>query len=286
MEIDGRRMRVTIELGDGSVVPTAGSPAVSGAVTKSYENVYISATGTKYSNSLQGEAKVTIGNLTKQDRDYLMTQTSPFNKTRRTKRLILEAGRDSTGLSKVFVGDIWRCTTSQPPDVMMTLECRTGQAIKQVVGATTQPSTAPLSKIASDVAGQMGLLLNNQATDKNIQNYAYSGPLLKQVNALNDIGVQAFVDGDTLVVLDKDKALPGSVRVLSETSGMIGIPEISEAGVRVKYLFDHTSRLGGLLRIQSRQVPAANGDYKIYKLDFELSNRAVPFYWIAEAARA
>jgi hypothetical protein len=66
---------------------------------------------------------------------------------------------------------------------------------------------------------------------------------------------------------------------------MVGIPEITEQGIKVKYLLDNVSRLGGGLRISSDIYPAVNGLYIIYKLGFEISNRDTPFYYIAEAAR-
>lgn len=272
MALDKRLLRVTIEIG---------------AETRTYTNLFISASGTKFGNSLQGEAKITVGNLARTERDYLMTETSPWNPDRKTKRIILEAGRESTGYSTVFIGDIWRAVATQPPDIMMTFECRTGQALKGVSAATTQPSTVPLSKISADVASQLGYRLEFAATDKNISNYAFSGAALKQVDFLGQSGgVRCFVDNETLVVMDEDAALPGPVRILDERSGMIGIPEIMENGLKTKFFYDHNTRIGGVLRVQSKEVPAANGDYFIYKLGFELSNRDTPFYWIAEGGRS
>lgn len=269
--LDDRLLRITIEIG--------------GAL-KTYENLYIAANGMKYGNGTQGEAKIVVGNLTRVDRDWLMTQTSPFNNTRTPKRIKLEAGRASTGYSTVFEGDIWRCSQTQPPDVMMTFECRTGQFLKGEVTTNTQPSTARLSKIAADVATDLGMALNFHADDKQIGNYSFSGPKLKQVDVLGASGgVSCFVDNNMLIVKNKDAPIPGPVRILSESTGLIGIPDIQMSGVKATFFYDHTTRLGGPIRISCAQVPAANGDYQIYKLGFNLANRETPFYWIAEAAR-
>ena len=46
-------------------------------------------------------------------RNYILTETSPFNKNKTPKKLIIEAGRVSTGTARLFVGDI---TASSPGD--------------------------------------------------------------------------------------------------------------------------------------------------------------------------
>ncbi len=66
---------------------------------------------------------------------------------------------------------------------------------------------------------------------------------------------------------------------------MIGIPEFTEQGIKVKFLLDNRTTLGGGIQIESKIYPATNGNYVIYKLGFEITNRDKPFYWIAEATR-
>jgi len=128
--------------------------------------------------------------------------------------------------------------------------------------------------------------LTFEAQDKQISNYSFSGPKLKQVDALgNSGGVVSYVDDNKLVVKDIKTPLRGGIPLVSAETGMIGIPEITVWGVKVKYLLDNISRLGGGIRVQSRENPAANGVYTIYQLGFEITNRDVPFYWIAEAWR-
>ena len=66
---------------------------------------------------------------------------------------------------------------------------------------------------------------------------------------------------------------------------VFGIPEVTDVGVKVKYLYDNETTLGGGLRIVSDLNPAVNGDYGIYQLDFEVASREEPFYWTAAAMR-
>lgn len=283
---------------------------------KTYEGLAIEASGTKYANANQNECEVTIYNLDKSTRDYILTETSPFNLNRTPKILILEAGRKSYGTTKIYVGNISttgrakkKSTTSgqinktddpnkgggsasvsanvsQPPDIGITLKCLTGDFDKGNIIARSQPGIAPLSQISSQVSRDLNAILDFQATDKQIASYTYSGAALKQIDYLNQVGlVNAYLDDGVLVVKDFNKPLSNKVKILSKDTGMIGIPEITEQGIKVQFLLDNQTTLGGILRINSQLYPVVNGDYMIYRLSFEIASRDVPFYWIAEAKR-
>jgi hypothetical protein len=271
-ELDPRVVKVTIE--------------VNGKL-KTYDNLAIVATGTKYANSIQNECEIKIVNLDKPTRDYILTETSPFNANRTPKKFMLEAGRKSYGVSKIFAGNISSSSISQPPDIEVVLKCLTGNYLKGDIVSRSQPATTKLSGISRQVSNDLGMTLNFQAQDKNIGNYSFSGGSLKQVNKLGEAGgVDAYIDDDILVVKDKNKPLKNKIKILSAKTGMIGIPEITEEGIKVKYLLDNITQLGSAIRINSQIYPAINGDYVIYKLGFEIASRDVPFYWIAEAKRA
>lgn len=269
--LDLRRIRVGIEV-DGSA--------------QFYEGLRVKASGTKYANPLQNDCTVTISNLSRDTRDYLLTATSPYNDNRTPKRLILEVGRVSTGTFRLFVGDIVTADPSSPPDLDVTIRALTQNAqAGQIVSKSGQPLTT-LNQMASGVANDLGLALDFQATDKNIGNYAYTGDALKQVEKLQEAGgVSAFIDDQTLVVKDAGKALSNRLRILSQDTGMIGIPKATEKGVKVQFLIDPQTALGGALRIDSKLNKALNGDYVITQLAFEVASHEDPFFYNALAVR-
>src|SRR5690606_35732356 len=117
------------------------------------------------------------------------------------------------------------------------------------------------------IAIDNNMLHNFQATDKSIANYTYAGSALKQIDVLNTVGgVNVFIDDNVLVVKDAWVPLTGTLRILNKDTGMIGIPEFTEQGIRVKFLLDNRTTLGGALQIESVENPATNGLYVIYKL--------------------
>lgn len=271
-ELDPRLLRIGIEVN---------------GVLKLYEGLAMTASGTKYANPIQNECEVKITNPDQATRDFLLTETSPFNKNKRRKLLTVEAGRVSTGYSLVFAGDITSAVGAQPPDITLTLKAATGDYAKGIIIASSQPAVAPLRNIAAKVAADLGLALRFEAKAKQISNYTFTGSAAKQVEHLGNMGrVNAYIDDKTLVVKEFNKALERQVRDLSLDSGLIGSPEFTEQGLKVKMLFDNATTLGGGLRVTSKLNPAANGVYTIFKMGFELSNRDTPFYYIAECTRA
>lgn len=269
--LDPRLLRIGIEV-DGQL--------------KLYEGLNATASGTKYANANQNECEVKITNLDKATRDFLLTATSPFNKDKTRKILTVEAGRVSTAYSLVFAGDITNAVGGQPPDITLTLKAAAGDYAKGQIIATSQPGVAPLRNIASRVASDLGLSLTFEAAAKQIANYTFTGSAVKQVEQLGVMGrVNAYIDDLALVVKDFNAPLEGRTRNLSLDTGMIGIPEFTETGIKVKMLFDNQTVLGGGLNITSKLNPAANGLYTVAKLGFELASRDTPFYYIAEATR-
>jgi len=298
-ELDPRIVRVGIEI-DGQI--------------KYYEDLAISATGTKYSNQNQNECQVKIANLDKATRNYILTETSPFNKNATPKKLIVEAGRVSYGTTKIFVGDIVTSGTpknpnsvpnkdaknksetsdsnsggqvSQPPDIVLTLNALTSNYDKGNIIATNQPAQAKFSTVCESVAASIGCSLDFQTLNNlNISNYSYSGAALGQVNKLQQMGnFNVYVDDNVLVVKDAGVPLSGRTRILNLDSGMIGIPELNEKGIKVKFLLDNETTLGSALEITSVIYPTVNGTYVIDQLGFDIANRDTNFYWIACATR-
>jgi len=271
MPIDSRRVRVGIE--------------VNGKI-QYYEELNIEASGTKYANANENECEVKISNLSKTVRDYILSETSPFTKSKTPKRLILEAGRVSTGLSQVFIGDIISAVPSQPPDIELSIKAQTQSTAKGDIVSKSQGEKASLKAIAKDVAKDLGLSLSFEAQDKKISNYSFTGGKLKQVEELGRAGgVNAFIDDDKLIIKDGNVPLNGKSQTLNLETGMIGIPEITEHGIKVKYLYNNESAIGGALVVESKINPSVNGTYVIYKLSFDIANRQNSFYLVAECRR-
>lgn len=270
-ELDPRIVKLSVEVG-GRI--------------KTYEGLAITARGTKYANALQNEAEISIDNLDRATQDYLLTETSPYNLNRTPKTVILSAGRQSYGAAVIYRGNVVTATPSQPPDISIRLKCLTGNFLKGSLISRSQPGSVSADTIYKAVAQDLKLTLINESTNKNIANYSFAGPALNQIAHLNSFGgVEAFADDAALIVKNAGVPLSNASAIVDQSSGMIGIPEINELGLKVKVLLSNNIKLGGQIQIKSSIYPAANGRYMIYKLGFEIANRDTPFYYIVEALR-
>ncbi|WP_440898746.1 baseplate hub protein [Bordetella avium] len=168
-------------------------------------------------------------------------------------------GRVSTGLFRIYVGDITSAEPSSPPDVDIVLKSKTGNASSGDVVSKSAQALSKLSQIAAGIASDVGATLDFQALDKLIANYTYTGGALGQINRLAEAGgVRAFLDDDRLIVQDFGKATAGRVKVLNLNSGLVGIPKANDKGVDVTYLIDGESVLGGKLILESKFNRALN----------------------------
>lgn len=271
MTFDNRLLRVGVEIGKELVW---------------FEGLAIECTITKTTGVSANDATVKITNISKNNRDHILTETSPWNKLAVRKRIIIEAGRQSYGYSRIFVGDIINATVQQPPDIAVTITARTDNWNKTQVTSKGYNSLVSCKRIAEDIATDLGLTLVFEAQDKQISSYAFTGAKSQQLNQLSAMGgVNAYIDDDKLIVKDIGRALQqaGSSTVLDITSGMVGIPEVTEQGIRVKMMFEPFSKCGGVIDVASQINPGASGKYIIFKMTYDLANRSEQFYSTLEA---
>lgn len=278
MPVDPRRIRIGIEV-SGQINWYERDPTTG-------RSLNIKVSGTKFANPLQNECTATISGLSTRTRDYLLTETSPFNSNRTPKRLIVEAGRISTGVFRLFIGDINSAEPSSPPDVNVVLKAKTQSAQAGNIVAVSGQALAKLSAVSQRVAQEIGLGLDFQALDKNISNFSFTGAALKMVDLLQQAGnVRAFIDDESLIVKDYGKALTNRIKILNIDSGLVGIPKPTEKGADLTWLIDSESLLGGMVRLESKFNKPMNGDYVIDQLKFEIATHDDAFFYTGICSR-
>lgn len=251
-----------------------------------YDGLRVKASGTKYANPLQNDCSLTISGLSMAVRDRLLTDASPYNPSPTPRRLIIDAGRESYGTFRLFIGDITSAEPGPPPDVDIVIKAKTENAQAMNVAAVSFGASARVSSIAQQVAKEIGVGLLFEAADKNVANWSFTGPALKLVRRLEEMGgVRAFIDDDLLIVKDAGSVIRGAVRVLNLDSGLVGIPKATEKGLDVTFLIDRETKLGGMLRLDSRMNKALNGDYSIDQLKFDVASHEDSFFYQAQCTR-
>lgn len=244
-----------------------------------YEGAAIVVKFIKTADAKQNTCDASIANLNTSTIDYLVTETSPWNPNAKPKVVSIEAGRLSTGVANIFIGDITSATTTMPPDRILSVKAKTQENAKYVWKGRQSTKTVQLKTLAENIANDYKLRLQFEATDKTVSNYLFNGPLAKQVQKLAQVGdVDVFIDDDTLVVKNFGKGLKGQALLVSAATNMVGVPTLDEKGVKVRVMFDPNIRLGQQIEIYSDVNKAANGQYVIYAMAGSLASRAQDWY--------
>jgi hypothetical protein len=234
------------------------------------------------------EADVSICNLTKPDIEYLTTFASRMTALNQKKRIRIFAGYEDTETNLIFDGDLFEAKPTQPPDIW--LECK---ALSRIYGSTVQISKSILEpvkikSIYTEAAKWLGADLDWRATDeKTVQKFDFSGSQTQLLEKLAKLGdVIPFMDGEKLVAVGRENQnTPKEVKVISEESGMIGIPKIDYIGMEAKMFLDSAIKRGDTVRLKSKSIPAANGFYRIYHIRHEGHLRGDEWYTTVKAWR-
>ncbi len=249
---------------------------------QSFEGLNVRFNITKRRGSTMNRAEIAICNLKTSTVEYLTTINALGKDQEERKVIRLFAGyEDNAG--QIFEGDIIRALPSAPPDVWITAKCLSGYHNNmQLVTLDLKSGVSP-KQICNLVAKQLGLGLSWKCTSKKqLDQFKYQGPMTKAIEEINQIGgLVAYQDDDFLVVEDENMTAPTEgelIKTYSLESGLIGLPEPDVFGVKFRVLLDPTLKCGQAVRLESKQIPAANGVYYIYSLTHRGELRAEPFY--------
>lgn len=257
---------------------------INGNILK-FDGLNIYARGTKWTSALMSACEVRISNLTAEQRQFILTQASPIARPPAKLNpinLTLDVGRESYGTFRLFEGQVFQGGVTQPPDIGILLYSLTNNYQLSMTQDYAQSSIATLKTISQQIADAMNPKLNLQflATDKQIENFSYTGSPQGMIKKLNEMGgVVAHVDNGTLVVNNANAARGNTVRLLNQSTGMVGVPQPTATGAIVKMMIDNSIQIGGEVQVESVINPGVNGNYIIRQMDFEIASRDNPFYY-------
>jgi hypothetical protein len=210
-------------------------------------------------------AKIRVWNLSRQHMNLLVSK--------QYTRARLFAGYSE--LRQIFVGDIIRPSAVRDNlDFIMELECGDGDAaykgshvsLSLAAGATDQQVFAELAKTMPGIsAGPAGFSTKRKLPRGKV----LSGNTRDHLTALaNNHGADWSIQDGELVMLPAKQVLADEAVLLSEATGMIGSPEVTDAGLEITSLVNPDLRVGGLVKVDS-VVSAYNGVFKVTTIDYD-----------------
>lgn len=239
---------------------------------KSVEGLNVRFSIPKYRGQIRGQAKISICNLAREDSVYLTTCMSPWIEIQKQKKIRLFAGYEKHN-AMLFDGDILRAIPTQPPDIWLECEAISGYFNNLKTQSFTVHGPVTMPQLGAIAAQMQGLQLRNlarDAQDKQVDNFTYSGGLSNTLKKLNDLGLCVFYVEDNILYMDdaEPEIKEGmAVRLLTEESGLIGLPCPGPSGVECTILLDPSVKLGEAVEIKSKRIPGINGLYYPYSLE-------------------
>ena len=250
------------------------TPTEQGQNAKRIDGLNIRFNVQKFRGQLQGLARISICNLEKSDLEYLTTYMSPWVEVQKQKRIQLFAGYEGkTGL--IFSGDIIKAIPTVPPDVWLNCEAMGGYYNNLLVESFTINGPIAIGDVCQIAASKLGVSFVSRASadvfGRKIDSFCHTGGLNKCLKKINELGLCcAWIENETLFIddLEPNKPAEGApVRLISEDSGMVGIPEPGPIGVDLSILMDPSINLGDPIELKSKIIPSASGIYYPYCLE-------------------
>lgn len=249
------------------------TPTQEGQNAKRVEGLNVRFSVQKFRGQLQGKARISICNLAASDIAYLTTYMSPWVELQKRKKIQLWAGyEDNFGL--LFSGDILKALPTMPPDIWLHCEALGGYYNNLVTASFTLQGPITLAAICETVANKLGVPFVNEASEKTyarqIDCFCHTGGLTNAVKKINELGIGCvWVENEILYLADNEPELLKNkgIRLLTENSGLIGLPEPGPVGLDATMLLDPSIKLGDPIEVRSIRMPSINGIYYPYSLE-------------------
>lgn len=213
-------------------------------------------------NEKPNPATINIWNLNRTHINQLLSKE--FKKT------VLSVGYNE--LRVIYAGDIATSRIYRDGvDFIMSLECSDGftdytkarSAITLKSGATDSQIVAEVQKTMPNTQSGTIDFNNNRQLPRGKVLCGDSRAILTKI-ARNNNADWSIQNGE-LVFLPKDKVLNDEIIVLSQESGMVGMPEHTDDGLVVQCLLNPALQIGGLIQVKSI-LNHFDGEYKIVSL--------------------
>ena len=236
-------------------------------------------------------ARFSIDNLSQSTMNYIATNTMLFSD--RTRHIKFYCGYEDN-VRVLFDGEISKARPTGQPDTSLIIDAWTST---KTMGTNISIKRKNITYIdlVKEAAERCRLSCNilpgaykSAHMQQIVDNFSHTGSeqdFLARV--MNDITGFNFVEGQILFCIGNGRLTVGQsdeinsgipVREISSNTGLIGIPEITAAGVNLRTLLDVTLFPGQTIMLKSKLMPLYNGLYNIYGINYHGSLRGDDFY--------
>lgn len=256
------------------------------------ESLYLNVSIRKGAFNPRTSATIDIGGLSQQSRQALLSSCNKYIKTSRDQAYTgdpknfvgvkVMAGYKTgliENLTPVFIGQVNLVEmVSGPPNIITRLTAETNYIDKTAYLEATPPDRCTIKMFCEWAAKQMQLklVINTDLADLVVDNMG------RTIYAVSDIlgvlqrdlpsTVYSFIDGDELIVIDRNKFRQTSDTVLIDQ--FVGTPQWTEYGCAFVTMFNSNIKILSPVQLKSILNPDLNSPvWVVNSLDYSLSSR-------------
>jgi hypothetical protein len=243
------------------------------------DQIQIEFSVSKTLSSTQNTASIDIWNLAEATRNAM---------GREFDRIELEAGYcppdGGSNVGTIFVGELRDVEhTRDGDDIITHFECGDGDAaIRRATISKTYRAGTPVKEVVEDLRDEFGKHGVSKGEVKGLDDlppferpYSMCGSCAREMDRLGKRGgFQWSLQNEAFETVPADGFIGGMV-LLTPDTGLIGVPTITDKGVKVDALLNPQIRPGRRVRIESQvlEMNSEGGVYRVSSATFSGNNR-------------
>jgi hypothetical protein len=179
------------------------------------------------------------------------------------RRVIFQAGYDQGNYGQVFDGEViqGRQLRESPVDTCLDLLCAVGYSANQAGISTTLAAGSTATDGAKAAAAAMGVPITNNSKGTPPQmprGQVLYGMAHETLSAAADgLGATWHHSATGIQVVDIKTYAPGDALVLNATTGMIGWPEQTQEGIKIRCLLNPRVGVGTIVQLNNASIQKA-----------------------------
>lgn len=236
-------------------------------------------------------ANIDIYNPNREDLEFLTTSAETWMKKQSLIQLFV--GYDDN-VNCIFSGRIMEAPVEGYPDLALHIKGQSGAEYMSDV-ITVEKDNIKVIDLIDYTSSVTGYPVNiptqirntNESLNKTLEHFSFTGTpwrLLDEIQAMSggfDVENKGFnlgVYNDQTYVWTPEQATEGRTLLISEKTGMIGVPSLQSYGITVKTLLNPNVVVGDVVEVVSNRMPIVNGAYYINEILHEGELRGRSWY--------
>lgn len=195
----------------------------------------------------------------------------------------IEAGDDPSDMDVVYQGNISYAYPdySGSPDVCLTVESHMMRYhLLNPSVVTSYKGEVDVSNLLEELAGKMGVALENNGVNKKLNNIYLTNTAYDQFRTLvSQADIDLYHEPQKFIICPKGEPRQRRVAVISPATGMIGYPVPDNIGASISCLYNRELKAGLKVIVKDSIIEQCNGTWRVTGLDINLESETPDGQW-------